>query len=416
MLDALLGVLLGILCGTLTGMVPGLHVNTLLFLVYPLLLPRSPEMPALLVCFIAALSVTHSFVSYVPSILLSAPQEDTALSVLPGQRLLGMGRGYEAVYLTVVGGIGAMAVLLLLLPLLVAYMGALYGALRPFIGGVLLLVLAYMVATEGGVRGKLYALLVVLLSGTLGYMILHRLPASPERLLFPALTGLFGASTMLLAMLQGGARIPEQELGAPEGLYPRGAVAGALAGVLAGMLPGVGAAQSAYLVRCLLRQGGMREFLVAQGGVNTVAAVLSILTIYLIGRPRSGSGMAVERVLTGAFGSSGWWKSVAVPAGYTHFMLTLVAALVSAPVAGWLTLRLARACIARVSGMRVGALYSGVLLFLGLAVLAYTGALGLLVLLTATAIGMLAATAGVKRSHGMGVLILPVMLYFIFER
>jgi putative membrane protein len=42
----------------------------------------------------------------------------------------------------------------------------------------------------------------------------------------------------------------------------------------------------------------------------------------------------------------------------------------------------------------------------------YTGLIGLLVLATATAIGLLPAAVGVRRTHCMGVIMVPCILYF----
>jgi putative membrane protein len=45
--------------------------------------------------------------------------------------------------------------------------------------------------------------------------------------------------------------------------------------------------------------------------------------------------------------------------------------------------------------------------------LAFTGLFGLMVFLIATPIGMLPSFMGIRKSHAMGVIILPVILYFI---
>jgi putative membrane protein len=45
--------------------------------------------------------------------------------------------------------------------------------------------------------------------------------------------------------------------------------------------------------------------------------------------------------------------------------------------------------------------------------LVFGGILGLIVLATSTFIGMLAPLINVKRSHAMGCLLLPVILFFI---
>jgi putative membrane protein len=46
-------------------------------------------------------------------------------------------------------------------------------------------------------------------------------------------------------------------------------------------------------------------------------------------------------------------------------------------------------------------------------VLLFTGIMGLLILVVATLIGLIPIHWGVRRSHCMGVLLLPVILYFL---
>jgi putative membrane protein len=43
----------------------------------------------------------------------------------------------------------------------------------------------------------------------------------------------------------------------------------------------------------------------------------------------------------------------------------------------------------------------------------FTGLLGLLILIVATFIGLLPVEWGVRRSHCMGVLLIPIILYFL---
>jgi len=44
--------------------------------------------PVVLVVFIIAMSVTHTFLDALPAIFLGAPDADQVLNVLPGHRLL----------------------------------------------------------------------------------------------------------------------------------------------------------------------------------------------------------------------------------------------------------------------------------------------------------------------------------------
>src|SRR2546425_1472063 len=122
--------LLGVAAGVVTGLAPGLHVNNVARLLLAsraafeaLVLAAFPsagpeELIAILSSFVMGTVVGHSFLDFIPSVYLGAPEEKTALSVLPGHRLLLAGEGHVAVRLAARGAIaGAVASVLLLIPL-----------------------------------------------------------------------------------------------------------------------------------------------------------------------------------------------------------------------------------------------------------------------------------------------------------
>ncbi len=149
----------------MTGLVPGIHVNNVALFVYvsqaslsgiALSLfgwatPSALDITLMLSTLILATAVAHTFVSFVPSVFLGAPSEDTALSILPGHRMLLSGRGYEAVLLAARGCLwGFIASLALVLPLRL-FMGSpvnAYEKLRPVMAGVLVLVVTLLIYSE----------------------------------------------------------------------------------------------------------------------------------------------------------------------------------------------------------------------------------------------------------------------------
>ena len=376
-----------------------MHVNNIVIILVSassLLLGRF-ELWSLL-AFIVALSVTHTFVNYIPAILLGAPQDDNVLATLPGHRLLALGRGYEAIRLTVVGGLGSVLFSFLALPPLYLTLPRVYPFVRQHIPLLLSGVFAYMLLLEQGLRRRLYALLVVLYSGALGYIILSYPLLPPQYALFPALSGFFGISTILTS-LHLRSSPPEQCMAHGRGYYPQGVLAGGVGGVLAGLLPGIGSAQSALLVQSLFRRRDEREFLVAHGGVNTAAAIFALLALYLVGNPRSGASMAAARLMGEA------------ELADTAFMLAI--AMLSSSLAAFATLLIARVAVGGIGRINYRALSLGVLVFLWVSIYIFTGITGMVVAATSTATGVLAAYAGVRRSHCMGVLILPTVIYFL---
>jgi putative membrane protein len=399
MMEVLLLILAGVLLGTFTGMVPGIHVNTvviaILTLLPVLLLHFSPFG---VVALIVAMSVVHTFVDYIPSILIGAPQEDSVLATLPGHRMLMEGRGYEAIRLTVLGGFGAIIVSCITLPAGMVILPFLYDLTKTVMPYLLIIVLAYMVYSERTPKKMLYSLAIIGLSGVLGVLVLGGNILPPKYSLFPTLTGLFGIST-LLASLRQETIVPPQTLDFDDSKYRQSIAAGSVAGALTGLLPGIGSSQSALLVQNAFKDKSEREFLVAIGGVNTSDAIYSIFALYLIGNPRSGASIAVEKIL----------KEFTI-----HDFLAIVAVvLIITPLATGITLTLAKASVKRLANLDYPKFSKYVLYFLFAFILVMTGPRGILIAATATAIGLAAAITGVKRSHCMAVLVIPTILYFL---
>src|SRR3989304_1437469 len=102
--ELFIALLCGVIAGTFTGLFPGIHINLIAALLLSSLSALSKYFsPLQLIIFIVAMSITHTFIDFIPSIFLGAPEEDTFLSILPGHQLLREGKGYEAVILTLYG-------------------------------------------------------------------------------------------------------------------------------------------------------------------------------------------------------------------------------------------------------------------------------------------------------------------------
>lgn len=391
--------LAGVILGTLTGLTPGLHVNTLVVLILSFLAILLDYLTAKqVVALIVAMSVTHTFVGFIPAILIGAPREDSVLSVLPGHRLLKEGRGYEAIRLTVLGGVGAIILGAAILPLGLVILPSLYTVVREILPYLLLAVLAYMMYTEESWRRRIFSIVLITYAGLLGIAVLNYGLLPAKYVLFPTLTGLFGVSTLLIS-LRSCIEIPEQKLDYETGGYPGGMLAGTLGGILTGLLPGIGSSQSALIIQNFMGKREEKSFLVALGGVNTSDSIYALLALYLIGNPRSGASIAVERLMG------------EVSYGNLLFMVGIV--MFTAFFASYITLTLAKFFVRKIQKINYRSFSLGVLVLLVLLVTGFTGVIGLLILATSTAIGLLAPLAGVKRSHCMAVLIIPTIIYYL---
>lgn len=385
-------VLLGVAIGTLTGLVPGLHPNTISTLFLAFLFGE----PFLVSIMMISCAVANSFLDFVPSILLGAPDPETALSVLPGHRMMMRGRAYEAIRLTVMGGIVSLLIILTMLPFLMVFVGSFYDVIRSQIHWILIGIVCYMFYMDRSPWG----LVVFGLSGTLGYFFLGS-GLLGDFAMLPLLTGLFGLSAILLS-IRDKVQIPEQDNSVQmtsRREIMEGGITGSLSGILVGLLPGVGAAQATFLSHEILRDRSERKFMIAIGGVNTVTAVFSILALWMIGNPRSGIAVAVDQLL-GAI----TFNDVVIFIG----AITLAGGLSAA-----LTLLLSSRFIDFFRKINYRKLSISVIaLILGMT-WAFTGILGILILFLSTAIGLVCILSGTRRSYMMACLIVPTILFFL---
>lgn len=394
---------IGVLAGVFTGLFPGIHINLvaagLLALVSGALI--FPVEPIVLVVFVVAMAVTHTFIDFIPSIFLGAPEEDSFLAVLPGHQMLTEGKGFEAIVMTLYGSLVALPVVLIFVFLFLFFLSDVYEFFKVFLPYVLILVSLYLVFTE---EEWILSGVVFLFSGFLG-MFVFNLPVREP--LLPLLTGLFGVSSLLVSM-QARVQIPEQKISDIRKIrlgrkdFWRTAFAGALAAPVCSFLPGIGSGHATIIGSELSGnlRNNHRSFLFLNGMINTVVMALSFVTIYAIGRTRTGAAVAVESLL----GDISFWNLILV-------IGVVFAAGIFAFVVG---VGLARFFSTRVHNVDYRAISMAVLALLFAVNVFLTNIYGIIVLVTASALGVFCIQSRVRRIQLMGALLVPTILFYLF--
>jgi putative membrane protein len=428
MLDLLiLSVLIGFALGLISGLIPGIHTNNFALI----LLALSPAIADLgfsnihIAAMILANSITHTFLNIIPSVYLGAPDADTALAVLPGHAMLLDGMGMAAIRLSALGSAGSIVVSLLIAAPLVLFFGHYYDFMRENMGWILLMIVLLMILTESGryiegrgslvhLKYKFYAVVVLLLSGILGAIAFgnedlmhpHFQFGSPS-ILLSLLTGLFGASVLLISVLSKSV-LPEQRqhpLNLKSRWVLRGIAVGSIAGAIVAWLPGVSSGVATVLARLAIRgdiehhQTRAMEFIVSVSGTNTSNAVFGLIALFIIGYPRSGAMVAVRDLV----GETLDFHLVLL------FLIVIVLVSIAAYAATMFIGDRAPSVLARFDYQKI---CMAILVGLVVMVILFNGVFGLSVFLAAVPIGMLPYYMGVKKSHAMGVLLLPVMMYY----
>ncbi|MFZ2410514.1 MAG: tripartite tricarboxylate transporter permease [Candidatus Methanoperedens sp.] len=424
----LISIFFGFFLGIISGLTPGIHVNNFALLLVAL----SPYFqsigfaPFYIAVVILSNSIAHTFLDIIPSIFLGAPEADTALAVLPGHALLMEGRGSEAVRLSALGSAGAVVVSLILAIPMAFFFQNIYSAINAYIGLILILIVAVMIATENGevvegqgslvhLKFKMYAVLLFLISGMLGLFAFNNTALmqplvnfGEPSILLPLLSGLFGAS-MLVISLMTKSEIPPQQNSCgfvlAQKKIVRGMVTGSAAGSFVAWLTGVSSAVGKIIARLLVREEkdaeSSKEFMVSISSANTANAVFSLIALYIIGKGRSGAMVSIGKLVN----INEWDFSVIV-------ILLIVIAYVSV-ISYYTTIFLGDRISGFLSHINYSKLCTAVLLGLSVMVFMFTGWFGFVVFLISTPVGMMSSYAKIRKTHAMGVIMLPVILYFL---
>lgn len=418
----------GFLLGVISGLVPGIHTNTFAFMLAafaPWLL-ESGLSPLCIAVTIVSSSLTHTFVNIIPSVFLGAPEADTSLAVLPGHQLLLDGFGAEAVRLSALGSAGAVLVSLVLILPLSASFAVMYPLVDRYIGWILLGVVLVLIYTEKGeliegqgsmvrLKYRVFAAMLFFLSGMLGLIAFESqtlmkpiISVGEPSILMPLFSGLFGASMLVISMMTGTV-IPAQlrsRLVLSRKRLLRGTLIGSTAGASVAWLPGITGAVATVLARIGVKEDSAdedsgREFIVSISGVNTANAIFGLIALYVIGKTRNGAMVAVANILGGVYLD-------------LDTLVLLLIIIVGVSIAAYLmTIFLGDRILTIVTRIHYRVLCMVILIGLTGLVFLFSGWFGLVIFGMGVPVGMLAPYLKVRRSHAMGVLLLPLLiLYF----
>lgn len=396
MLNELLMIFLGLIVGSITGLIPGLHINnvcTIIIGASSFLLQHFSGLE--LSIFITSTAITHTFLDSIPSIFLGAPSSDSdALVVLPGHKMLLQGRGKEAVILTVIGSLFSLVLSVALLPFLIILFRTIYPFVKDWTG-LILLVASILIIFRG--NNRMMSLLFFLFSGILGVVGFEKLDSDA---LMPMLSGLFGVSILLLS-INGNAAIPEQRNGTRIRISKKHMMKGVggatFASAIAAFLPGFGNAQAAILAQSVIGRMSTEGTLMLLGGINTANMAISVATLLAIDKARNGAMTTINEL-------------VGINADIAFNIIG--AALVAGGIAVWLAKKYSEKFSIIIRKIDYKKLITSIIVLIIATALFSSGAKGLLLLMTATAIGISASLLNVAKNNLMGCLILPVVLYF----
>jgi putative membrane protein len=398
MLDIIAGTLLGVCVGMISGLIPGVHANTMAGILLGIQAVLISILgPVALASALMAALITHTFLDIIPSTFLGVPDADTALTVLPAHALCLEGHAQEAVRISALGSAAAVMLGIPLALLFYILLPTFQEWIDWWIGILLITIMGILIIYA---ESPFWSLVLFLSSGVLGlftfrYSYLSWNSLGGSELLMPLLTGLFGIAVLLRASH---GQMPPQRFEGMRlsvGSMIRGATLGTLAGALVGWLPGLSTATANGLLATLIRyRQDRRGYILATSAANTANAITGLAALYAISRMRNGVMVALA--------------TLELP----PFSALLAAVSIAALLAYLLTVFFSRSAL-RFNGFPVRHLNLAVILFIVILSLVITGPFGILVLILATALGLVPSLLNIPRVTCMGAVILPV-LFFAF--
>ncbi|MEK6868099.1 MAG: tripartite tricarboxylate transporter permease [Nanoarchaeota archaeon] len=348
--------------------------------------------------FIIALSITHIFLEFIPSTFLGAPDASTILSVLPGHRYLLAGNGMMAVKLSCIGCFFGIIISSILVYPVMKLIPAIYPFIKNYMAFFLLCIIGLMILQN---TKKVWATTVFLLAGILGLLVLQY--SSVKDPLFPLLTGLFGTATLILSMKERNS-IPEQYKTEDIALDKKTAVkalcSGQCSAIVMALFPGLSPAIAALFGMQLTKNIGDHGYMILQGCINSAGFIVSIITLYTIEKARNGAVAGIQQL--------------AMNLGQIEILLFIITALVTAAIAVPITFWIGRIFakyVPRIPYRKLSITICGIIVVLTLILSSWQG---LLVLITATAIGIIPGIVKVTRTMAMGCLLVPTVVYYLW--
>jgi putative membrane protein len=371
--------------------------------------------------FFMALVVSWSIINTLPAMFLGAPDESAMFVVLPGQKYMLQGKGYEAAVLTGIGGIAGIVALWVLFPFSFHLLKYVKNLISPHLFWILGLIIVYIIASEWpkatlraktalgrtleGLKSCGAGFLTLILAGVLGLMVMNRTLLPVEKAfqsLMPAFVGLFAVPWVITNIISK-TEIPKQYIGNSVDVsfshIIKGTVAGVLGGGFAALMPGVTGGVGGLLSGHALAQRDERIFVLSQGVSKTIYYVGAFLFFFIVPLnhlTRGGLAWMLKPYYT-AYTIADYWRIMAVMA-------------ISGGLSFLLLLPLSRFMIKLVTKINYRSVSIITTFILFAIVFAMAGWMGLLIMLVATCIGLIPVLWHSRRMNCLGILLIPMFL------
>ena len=398
MITTLLFAVIGLILGIIAGIAPGIHPNLLSTMVVVLYEKFQPSIvsPFDMCVAILVMTISNVIIAFIPSTFLGVPESESVLSLLPSHQYLKEGRGHEAVLLSTIGALAAMVISILTWPLGSVIIKEIYKSIQPLTPWIIIVIAMILIGKE---KKKMLAGTIFLVSGILGIWTLNR--GNIQNPLTPLLAGLFGLPSLIMSIKEEN-NIPQQQLSFPhieKKSFTKTVLNSVMVGSFCSFLPSISPSQAAVFTTIFTKESSREAYLIMVGALNTISATIGIITWYAIDKARNGTVVAMAEMLR-------------VVDARTIMMFLAIALAICFPLI-WITIKLSEGCSKWITKINYKLTSKIIIVSLILITLLLSGWKGVIVLITATAIGFIPVITQTSRNHMMGCLMIPTVLWYL---
>ena len=299
--------LIGVAIASVFSLIPGLHIyNVIAFtmmIAFAAIDVFKTLDPLITTCFIMGLVVGFSVLFTVSSQFFQPCDDSYRSMMLPHERFLFEGRGYEAAMLSGIGSLCALLLISGLFPFVTGAIGVLRQLIRPHIYWILGLVSLFVLMSEwpkdhgvGKTTGQRFAdawvqlgmgLFVFVAASILGLFVFCNTVIPVDNAfqsLMPVFIGLFAIPSQIMAVIAQ-ARIPKQYFAASVDCSPqdiaRGAMTGTVGGMFSSLTPGLTPGPALLMSAHATASSGEQQFIIG-GGTARVLYYIGALVLFFM--------------------------------------------------------------------------------------------------------------------------------------
>ncbi|MBU1197796.1 tripartite tricarboxylate transporter permease [Candidatus Micrarchaeota archaeon] len=383
MKELLLGQGLGAL-----GLLPFVHTNLLLQLTRHFIGEGIP-----LAVFAVAVSFSHLVFQTVPSLFLFLPSEAHGMNIVPYQEIARAKKTAVALRIILTTFLLALLLSIALHPLIQQLLPIAYEMLKPHMVWMLPLLILLFFASETSMKSLACGMLVFFLAGALGN-VAFTVPGIREPL-FPLLTGLFALPAVLMET-----RTPQSQATETLQLKLKKSlvVGGVLAGAFSVLFPALSVSVLAGILLLFLEKKS-GEFIVLASSIASSKLFYEFVAALTIEKGRSLAAV--------------WIVPLASLPNTTPLVPFIALVALTATGFASATVLLAHGKLASVL-QRIPRTAFRIILLTGLLCLAYLfeGTTGVMISVSAGAVGALPILLNTRRSHAAGALLVPAAMHF----